>query len=395
MNRRIDGPWTPFRPTPEELETLEEDVSEIPAIQRTLVHAHDQLQRPDRVAHQYQIAAGPVRLSVAEELPGELEGVGLFEPGAQHRGIGRVSTGLGTPHVEPGLDFLGLMLAFLAPSGRRVDFLAINHPASPTCTHAEFMDVLHATGESADARVPLLGDLGDRDLGDLALEQAEFVLALRRRMGLAAALKTVRHLVSQTLRTFHSSSAVQPYWTGVVEIGGTAGKFTLIPDGPGVPDGSSGERRLTEDWRTRQAAGDVAFDLLWIPYLDETRTPTAELTEPWKEEHRRPVGQAVFPRSDPASEDARLWADLATEMGVNPGNWIRDRDDTVPEPGTRFGAARRIAYGLSQAGRDALDPARYEEVFRTGRIGEELARELALRVQAKRRIGHVDRAPAE
>lgn len=395
MERRSDGPWTPFRPTPEELEALEADVAEIPAIQRALARRHAQLQGPDRVAHQYQIAAGPVRLSVAEELPAELAGVGLFEPGAEHRGIGRVSTGLGTPHVEPGLDFLGLMLAFLAPGGRRVDFLAINHPASPTCTHGEFMDVLHATAESADAALPLLGDLGDRDLGDLAVEQAEFVLALRKRMGLAAALKTVRHLVGQTLRTFHSDTAVQPYWTGVVEVGGTAGKFTLVPAGEVAPRPSSGERRLTDDWRARQAAGDVALDLLWIRWLDEERTPTAELTQPWEEGHRRWVGRAVFPQTDPASDDARLWADLAAEMGVNPGNWIRDRDDTVPEPGTRFGAAREIAYGLSQAGRDALDPARYEGVFRTGRIDEALARELTRRREEKRRLGHVDRAPEE
>lgn len=394
MSDRAPGPWIPFRPTPEELQRIAGEVADVREIQETLLERHDDLHVRDRVAHEYQIAGSPVRLRVADELPPELEGVGLFEPGAEHPGIGRVSTGLGTPHVEPGLDFLGLMLAFRTAGGRRVDFLAINHPAAPTDDHRQFVDVLHATAGAADAGIPFVGHLGDRDLVDTAAVQTEFFLTLRKRMGFAKALKTAAHLIRQTQRTFHSDTAYQAYWTGVVEVGGTAGKFTMVPIEGEVSPEAEGERRLTEDWRKRQAAGDVEFQLHWIPFLDEDQTPTDELTEPWEEGHRRLAGTVIFPRLDLDSREGRLWADLAAEMGANPGHWVRDREDTVEEPGTEFGAARKIAYGLSQEGRAALDPELYADVFRTGEIGEDLARELERRRREKEEAGHVDRAPA-
>lgn len=393
MSDRRPAPWIPFRPTPEDLDAIREDVSEVREIQETLLERHEGVRCPDRVAHEYQIAGSPVRLRVADELPRELEGVGLFLPGSEHTGIGRISTGLGTPHVEPGLDFLGLMLAFRTEEGARVDFLAINHPAAPTDDHRQFVDVLHATAGAADAGIPFVGQLGVRDLIDTAAVQTEFFLTLKKRMGFMRALKTAAHLIRQTQRTFHSETAYQAYWTGIVEAGGTAGKLTLVPIRGEGPDEAEGERRLTEDWRRRQGAGDVEFLLHWIPFLDEDQTPTDELTEPWEEGHRRLAGTVVFPRIDPDSEEARLWADLAAEMGANPGNWVRNRDNAVGEPATEFGAARKIAYGLSQEGRNALPPDLYQEVFRTGEIDEGLARELKRRRKEKEEVGHVDRAP--
>jgi len=43
----------------------------------------------------------------------------------------------------------------------RVDFLGINDPAVPTDDHRGFMSVLHATGESAGASIPFVGDWGE------------------------------------------------------------------------------------------------------------------------------------------------------------------------------------------------------------------------------------------
>ncbi len=393
MSERAPGPWKPFRPTAEDLKTIAEDVSEIREIQRRLLEGHEDLHVRDRVAHEYQIAGGKVRLRVDDELPGELKGVGLFDPGAEHVGVGRVSTGLGTPHVEPGLDFLGLMLAFQTRGGHRVDFLAINDPSAPTRDHREFVDVLHATGDAADAGIPLIGALGERDLIDTAAEQTEFFLTLRKRMGLKRALETVGHLLGQAQRTFHSDTAVQAYWTGILEASGTAGKFTLVPIRDAPTPEAGGERRLTGDWRRRQAEADVEFLLYWIPYLDEERTPTGDQTEPWEEGHRRRVGTVRFPRTDPDTEGARLWATLASEIGANPGHWVHDRENSIAEPATAFTAARKIAYGLSQEGRDALPPEECREVFETGEIGPELARELERRRAEKEEAGHVSRAP--
>lgn len=374
--------WTPFRPSPADLAAFAADVSAIPDLQRKLVDRNDRLQRPDRVAHQYQIAAGKVLLRIAAELPDELRGIGLFEPGAEHVGVGRISTGLGGPHAEINPDFLGLMLAFRTKAGRRVDFLALNHPASPADDHREFMDVLHATGEAAGA-------------DNVAEEQLRFGKDLAQRRGVVKGARTAAHILHQTARTPLSSSAWQPYWTGIVETGPTAARFMLEPvrDDNHRPGLSPGASHLTEDWAQRQVAGDVEFHLDWIPFLDEKATPTERLTEPWEQGHRKRVGTVIFPRADLASEESRLWAALAAEMGANPGNWVHDRDDTIPEPATRFGAARKIAYALSQKGRNALDPAAYQKVFETGRIDGELAQELRRRCDEKAREGHVSQAP--
>src|SRR5258708_6636307 len=140
---------TPFRPTAADLARIGRDVARIAAIQQKLVANHPQLTMPDRVAHQYQVAGGKVFLHIAQQLPANFVGVGLFEPGAQHIGIGRISTGLGCPHLETDLDFLGLMVAFQTRAGKRVDFLTINDPTAPTDTHPQSVTLLDATADAA------------------------------------------------------------------------------------------------------------------------------------------------------------------------------------------------------------------------------------------------------
>ncbi len=395
VNKDDTGAWCPYRPAADDLETISRDVAEIPDIQQRLLERHQDLRFPDRVAHQYQIAGGRVLLTIAHRLPAALEGIGLFVPGAQHLGIGRVSTGLGTPHLETNPDFLGLRLAFRTKAGQRVDFLAINDPAAPTDDHRDFIDLLHATAEAAGAEFPLLGDWGAYDVLNLVAEQKELLAALKRRMGWRKAGATAFRVTQQTLRTFRSSTAWQRYWTGVSEAGDTVGKFTLVPsrDVNARPGLRPGERHLSADWKRRQGQGDVGFALYWIPWLDETRTSTAELTEPWAEEHKQRVGEVTFPAADLDSDESRLWAALANEMGANPGNWLRDAGDTIREPATPFECARSLAYEFSQQGRDVLPPALYASVFATGEIDPSLAQELKRRVDAKAKAGHVDAAP--
>lgn len=390
MSKDAPEGWVPFRPKPRDLEAIARDVAEVGAIQQRLVERHPDLKVCDRVAHQYQIAGGKVLLQLDDALPAPLAGVGLFQPGARFTGIGRVSTGLGTPHLETNPDFLGLMLAFQTAAGKRVDFLAINDPAAPTDNHREFVDVLHATAEAAGAEMPLVGDWGAYDVFNLVAEQKEMVAALKARMGWKKAGMTAFHLTRQTIRTFFSSSAYQTYWTGIHEVGGTAGKFSLVPsrDVNGRPDFRPGERHLSEDWRRRQSEGDLDFILHWIPYLREAETPSRELTEAWREDHKVAIGRAVFPKQDPRSPEARLWALLATEMGANPGNWVHDAADSIGEPATVFTAARKAAYALSQKGRGALAPEAYAAVFESGRIDKELARELERRHDRKISEGH-------
>src|SRR5258708_30729199 len=221
--------WIPFRPNENDLKTTAEDVSEIPAIQQKTLAENKDLRCPDRVAHQYQIAGGKVMLRVADELPAPWQGVGLFQPGAEYIGIGRISLGLGTPHIETNPDFLGVRLSFQTSSGQRVDFLGINDPTAPTDNHRDFMSVLQATGESAGAHVPVIGEWGAYDVFDLIAQQPELRDALKNRMGWVKAGRTLVHLTKQTIRTSYSSTAYQTYWTGIEETGGMAGKITPVP----------------------------------------------------------------------------------------------------------------------------------------------------------------------
>jgi hypothetical protein len=79
-------------------------------------------------------------------------------------------------------------------------------------------------------------------------------------------------------------------------------------------------------------------------------------------------------------------------MGANPGNWVRDRANSIAEPQTEFGLARQIAYRKSQEGRSALPESEYADVFSSGVISDALAAELRRRRDAKRSAGHIDAA---
>lgn len=377
------------------MEELREIAAEVPAIQRSLVERHGALAVPDRAAHQMQIGASRVALEVAPSLPAELDGLGVFQPGARHTGLGRVSTGLGCPHIETDLDFLGVMLAFQTDDGRRVDFLGINDPRAPTNTVRRFVDLLGAAADSAGTHVPL-GRLDPLHTLDFVATQLRLLRGLVRRLGLGRALRTYARVARQTARILTSKSAVQPYWTGVVTAGDTPGKFTFVPETRVGRRWNPfpGERFLSRDWRERAARGEITFEAYWIPWLDEERTPLDEPAAKWEEEHRVAVGTVSFvPADDP--REARLLALLAAEMGANPGNWISGREDEAGSalPATEFTAGRALAYARGQEARGALTADACRDFFATGEISDGLARELERRCAEKTRRGHAVPVP--
>lgn len=385
---------TPFRPNQADLDRIGRDVAPISPIQDKLVANHPQLTTRDRVAHQYQVAGGKVLLRIEQRLPANFAGVGLFEPGAQYTGIGRISTGLGCPHLETDPDFLGLMVAFHTRRGERVDFLTINDPTSPTDTHPQFVKLLDATADAAGAEPPFASGVGRLDLANLAASNTRLILSLTASLGPLQGVQTAGHVARQTARTAVSTTAYQTYWTGIAEVGGALGKFMFLPTSdenrhrPPAP----GERHLSAEWRARQARGEIAFTLHWLPFIDEQSTSTSKLTTAWEQ---RPalVGHVTFPQTDAASEAAQLWAALAAELGANPGNWVADAGNTIPEPGTEFTCARKFAYRRSQQGRDALPESAYTHVFRDEPMGAALTAELRRRRAAKAAAGHMDMAP--
>ena len=379
-----------FGGTSEEQAAIDGIVAEIPELQRILADNHPALQQPDRAAHQMQIGAGRVKLRIDDALPADLDGVGLFAPGSETTGIGRISTGLGCPHLETDPDFLGLMVAFQTGAGERVDFLAINNGAAPTDTVEEFVGLLAATAAAAGAEIPF-GSAGELDLGNLTAAQGKLYHALRKRLGLGRATSIFLHIARQTLRTALSSSAIQPYWTGVVEVSTRPSKFSFVP----IDEVNEhrklrpGARYLSEDWAGRVRAGAIGFALHWIPFLDEKRTPLEKAGTAWSEEHAVRVGSLTFEQADPDSRESRLLALLASEMGANPGNWVGTRTSDPRVPGTTFTAARQHGYALSQRTREALPASALNSFFSSGgRIGAALELELLRRHHAKQSSGH-------
>jgi hypothetical protein len=390
-----------FDPTPDERRALEQLAGEIPGIQAKLVANDAHLQQPDRGAHQQQIAGGRVTLRVTTPLPPELDGLGLFDTtgtaagGREYIGLGRISTGLGCPHIETNPDFLGLMVAFRAPDGRRVDFITINDPTAPTNTPTDFIALLKATADATGTMIPG-GSAGSLEIGNVFASQVVLLASLLRHAGTHAP-SIAAHVTAQTARTLRSSSAYQQYWTGVVRARDVLGKFTFVPtenvNGPrGV---SPGETYLSDDWRTRQSAGPLEFELYWIPFLNEAETPLTQLMHAWREDHRVKVGIVTFPMIDPDSRESKLAALLVSEMGANQGNWIETSDGagaggstSSSLPSTEYTAARALVYRRSQRERNALADDRYASFFDRGEIASDLAAELIRRYQQKRAAGH-------
>ena len=361
----------------QERRVLDALADQIPEVQRTLVDRHPKLTVPDRGAHQQQLAGSSVTLEISRQLPAELANLGIFTAGSTHIGIGRISTGLGCPHAETDADFLGLMVAFRTPAGRRVDFVTINDPTSPTDTPEEFIALLKATADAAGAH-------------GLLASQATLLLSLARHAGLNAPAIAL-HVTGQTRRTVRSLTAYQQYWTGIVLARDVLGKFTFIPaaaDAPSDSRAGRGPTCFTDDWKRRQSAGPLAFSLEWLPFVNESATPLGELTTTWQT-RPVPVGIVTFPAIDTESRASRLTALLASEVGANPGNWMESADDDGSGlPATRFTAARKLAYQASQRNRGALPDEAYEAFFSKGEIGPALAAELVRRYAAKRVAGH-------
>ena len=169
------------------------------------------------------------------------------------------------------------------------------------------------------------------------------------------------------------------------------GKFTFVPasEPPAGGGANRGPTHLTMDWRARQSAGPLVFDLRWIPFLDDRQTPLDNLTRPWAHDQEVSVGTITFPKTDPDTREAKLTALLASELGANPGNWEETSEGPASAlPATRFTAARKLAYRASQETRAALGEETYASFFASGEISPPLADELIRRYQEKRAAGH-------
>jgi hypothetical protein len=169
------------------------------------------------------------------------------------------------------------------------------------------------------------------------------------------------------------------------------GKFTFVPvhDVNMRRDLAPPPRHLSNDWRTRQREGALDFRLYWIPFRSEHDTPVRALTSAWREDHRVEVATVSFPQTLAESQDAKMAALLASEMGANAGNWMEEPGkDAAALPSTEYTAARALAYRKSQQERNALPEESYNAFFERGEVARTLAEELIRRYRQKLAAGH-------
>ena len=149
-----------------------------------------------------------------------------------------MSTGLGCPHAETDPDFLGLMVAFQARSGRRIDFVTINDPTSPTDTPEEFVALLQATADAAGGPAR---ESGETAAQPGAARRDQGGLDCRARVGSDAPHDAVQRL---------------PHMDRHRPRADTFGKFTFVPVDPPVQSSHGrGSKQLTEDWRRGRPQG--------------------------------------------------------------------------------------------------------------------------------------------
>ena len=260
-----------FDPTPEQQRELEDIAAAIPGVQKTFVVNHPQREAPDRGAHQQQIAgvegdADRGRHAAAcTGQPRRLSSTPIRSAAGRHR---QDSTGLGCPHAETDADFLGLMVAFRT-RGRtphRPDHHRRSDDRRPT----------RRKSSSRSCRRPPM----PRAPPACSPHRPRCWQAWRGTPGFGAGASPRTSPRRRTGRCVRRS-AYQRYWTGIVRARDVLGKFTFVPASEVGRGRVARCTRFTDDWRARQSAGDLAFDLRWIPFIDDRRTPAEDLTRPW------------------------------------------------------------------------------------------------------------------
>ena len=292
-----------FDPTPEERKALEDIAHQIPDVQRTLVRNHPRLTVPDRGAHQMQLAGTKVLLTIADALPPELDGLGIFQRSSPARiGIGRMSTGLGCPHAETNADFLGLMVAFRTAEGRRIDFVTINDPTSPTDTPEEFLALLKATADAASTE-------------DQLASQARLLAGLARHARLRAPAIAL-HVTAQTFRTVRSSSASPTHATASPGPLGTGCSATASVVPGGVCCSAAGPVRASPPPTTTTSSRSPSPASRSRPYVTSGR-----LSKGTSDFGRSGViGRSRVPMP-PVSNTPSGWRSAITILRYQPGPW--------------------------------------------------------------------------
>jgi len=271
------------------------------------------------------------RLDVLESLPAGYR-VGYFRPGASYTTTVRLSNANGTKRSDYQRDMRGAALRIKVSESEYHDLLMTNFPVSHARNAEQFVAFAKAIAGAKLLILPrLLLDVGP----------FEMIRMLRN-----VSRATAHHPASLALETYWSRGAV--LWGGAGPV-----RYLLrpVPGARGAPEPKSKSwdpDYLHHEIADRLRGGDVVFDMMLQPFVDENRTPIEDGSVEWTEAVSPPVKVATLtiPKQDIDAADRRAAERLIDEMAFNP--W-HTTDDFRPLGG--LNRARKLVYEASSAHR--------------------------------------------
>lgn len=258
----------------------------------------------DRAFHKKAIAAFKgAELRFVADLPDDLQ-VGFAQPDARYPAMVRFSNASSQTQSDEDKDLRGLAVRIHESDGVDHDLLATNFPVPHARNARQFVVFAHAL---AGGRLSKLA----------GLVRLCFVLGLsetRRMLG----------NVREALRVC-DSVALESYWSrGAIAWGSEAVRYTFKPAQatPQVAGTFSGASRLASEFSSRQAAGDITFELYVQRFVSEDQTPIEDAAHAWDEMVSPPVkvAELVLPQRDLSTPEALAEALDIETLGFNPWN---------------------------------------------------------------------------
>ncbi len=284
----------------------------------------------ERAFHKKAIAAFEgAELRFVDDLPEDLE-VGFAIPGKRYPAMVRISNASSQTQSDEEKDLRGLAVRVRDADGVDHDLLATNFPVPHARNARQFVVFAHAVS-------------GGRLSKLVGLVRLCFVLGFSE----------TRRMLDNVRTAFREcdSVAMESYWSrGAIAWGNEAARYVFkpAPDAPAVKGTHSGASRLSSEYATRQANGDVVFELFVQRFVSEDQTPIEDAAHEWDERVSPPlkVAELVMPQRDLSSPQALAEALKIEQLGFNPWNTAEEF-----RPLGNLNRARKAAYDASASHR--------------------------------------------
>src|SRR5262245_38564969 len=271
------------------------------------------------------------KLRVRDDLPPQYR-VDYFQPGAEFTATVRLSNANGAQRPDHKNDMRGIAVRLKTGEQTSHDLLATSFPVSHARNATQFVAFAKAAAGSKLLMLPrLLASVGPSE-----------------------AIRMLRNVIAATRQPCRSM-ALERFWSRGAIQWGPAGpvRYQFRPAGnpPGAPDPSrTDDDYLRHEIGKRLRAGDIVYDVLLQPYVDEQATPIEDGSIEWTENVSPPfpVATLTIPRQDVDSAEGRTCARAVDAMTFNP--WHAGKE--FPPLGN-LNRARKAVYAASAAQRQS------------------------------------------